>query len=233
MLAVMTIIGQTSFGALVTRLCVAMPLHELGHAAASWVTGAWAVPLLWVTPMGDTRSPPFIVMELAALGAWALHTRKAARPWWPVATAGALFALGLLLPSNARLAFVTFAGDGGALVFGALLMAAYLLPEGLRVTRGGLRWGYLVIGAGAFVNVAGEWLAATRDGANIAFGRIEGVGLSDPSKLVDVYGWSERRLVNSYVTLAVVCLVALLALITAHARTVTRPSPQPARRQRD
>lgn len=212
-LVVMVLLVQTSFGGFVTRLCFAMPLHELGHALASWLTGAWAIPLLWFTPMGDTRSGFVVVLELAALGAWAAYSRRHARPLWPVITVAAMFGVGLLLSSPARLAFVTFAGDGGALLLGTLLMAAFLLPDGLRVTRGGLRWGYLVIGAGAYANVASEWFASWRDRTNIAFGRIEGVGLSDASKLVDVYGWTDRRLVYSYVALSVVCALALMVVV--------------------
>ena len=217
-LLVMLVLAHTSLGAFLTRLCFAMPLHELGHATASWFTGAPAVPLLWFTPMSETRSAFFVLLELAALGGWAAWTRRNARPWWPVITIASLLGVGLLLPGAARLAFVTFAGDGGALVFGTALMAAVWLPDGLRVTRGGLRWGYLVIGAGAFANVASEWVASWRDNANLAFGRIEGVGLSDPSKLVDVYNWSERRLVNSYLTLSVACLVVLLVVGLRFAR---------------
>jgi hypothetical protein len=217
-LAVMLLLVHTSLGAFITRLCFAMPLHELGHATASWFTGAPAVPLLWFTPMSDTRSVFFIVLELAAFGGWAAYARRNALPRWPVILVATLFGVGLVLPSAARLAFVTFAGDGGALVFGTMLMAAVWLPDELRITRGGLRWGYLVIGAGAYANIASEWFGAWRDSANIAFGRIEGVGLSDPSKLVDVYNWSERRLVNSYLTLSFVCLVVLVVLGLRFAR---------------
>ena len=34
---------------------LAMVLHESGHAITAWLTGRWAVPLLWVTPHGEER----------------------------------------------------------------------------------------------------------------------------------------------------------------------------------
>jgi hypothetical protein len=35
---------------------LAMVLHESGHAITAWLTGLWAVPLLWVTMHGEERS---------------------------------------------------------------------------------------------------------------------------------------------------------------------------------
>jgi hypothetical protein len=47
---------------------------------------------------------------------------------------------------------------------------------------------------------------------NIPFGEIEGVNLSDPSLLTEMYGWSATQLVDRDVRLGRVCLVALLVL---------------------
>lgn len=38
------------------------------------------------------------------------------------------------------------------------------------------------------------------------------VGLSDPSKLMDVYGWSPHTMVQRYITLGIVCLIVLAAV---------------------
>lgn len=217
-LVVMLLLVHTGWGAFITRVVFAMPLHELGHAVASWLTGAHAVPLLWMTPMSETRGPLFIVMEVALLGLWAWRAKRGQRPLWPVITVASLLCVGLLIPNTARLALVVFAGDVGALVFGSALMAAFLLPDGLPLSRGGLRWGYLTIGAGAYANIATEWFTAWRDVTAINFGRIEGVGLSDPSRLVDLYGWSEQRLVTSYLSLSALCLLALAVVLYLAAR---------------
>ena len=128
--------------------------------------------------------------------------------------------MGWALPFARATSFIVFCGDGGALVLGTLLMlGAMLLPDASRLARGALRWGYLVIGAGAFMDVFVTWVKAWRDFAELPFGRNEGSGLSDASRLVDVSGWSERGLVRSYLGLGVACLV-VLSLVTA--RQLTR-----------
>src|SRR5690348_5149803 len=40
---------------------LSMVLHESGHAIMSWFTGRWAVPMLWVTQMGENQSWLFIL----------------------------------------------------------------------------------------------------------------------------------------------------------------------------
>jgi hypothetical protein len=47
---------------------------------------------------------------------------------------------------------------------------------------------------------------------NLPFGEIEGVNLSDPSLLTEMYGWSVPQLVDRYVRLGRTCLMALLVL---------------------
>lgn len=183
-----------------------MWLHEAGHAAAAWLTGAPAVPLPWVTLGGHERSVLFIALELAALGAW-LHFKRT--HWRRVAGVAAALLLGLALPRSTADVFILFAGDGGALVLGTLLMLAVFLPDESRLSRGALRWGWLVIGAGAFASTVVTWLRAVRDRDEIPFGRIEGVGLSDPSRLVDEHGWTPAGLVRAYLALAAVCLLVL------------------------
>jgi hypothetical protein len=60
----------------------------------------------------------------------------------------------------------------------------------------------------------GTWWAARSDFGAVPFGEMEGVGLSDATKLVDDYGWSTDALIHRYVTLGICCLVAL-ALVYA------------------
>jgi hypothetical protein len=47
---------------------------------------------------------------------------------------------------------------------------------------------------------------------DIPFGEIEGVNLSDPSLLTQMYGWSVAQLIDRYLLLAKVCFVVLFAL---------------------
>ena len=213
-LGVMLLVAWTP-ARFVLQLFFAMWLHELGHAATAWLCGAFAVPLSWVTLGGSERSAVFIALELAGLGAWGFF-RRAHLPL--VGTLGALLLAGLLLPARAMETLVIFGGDGGALVLGTLLMLTVFLPDDARLSRGGLRWGFLVIGAGGFSAVLVQWLRAWRDADEIPFGRIEGVGLSDPSRLVDGAGWGAHQLVMRYLGLGLACLAVLLAAQVLAAR---------------
>lgn len=202
---------STGPGRFVLRTFFGMWLHELGHAVTSWLCGIIAVPLPWVTLGSDHRSRFFSVVLLAGLGVL-IHRSVRQRRFGRVAVWSSLVLAVLvcsffLRMSTAR-AFVTFWGDGGALVLGALAMSSFFARPGSRLHRGALRWGFLVIGAAAYVDVLMVWLAAWRDRAEIAFGRIEGVGLSDPSKLVDDHGWTTRQLVTRYLLVALVCAAA-------------------------
>jgi hypothetical protein len=47
---------------------------------------------------------------------------------------------------------------------------------------------------------------------DLPFGEIEAVNLSDPSLLTEMYGWTVLQMVDRYVRLGTVCLLALLAL---------------------
>ena len=104
---------------------------------------------------------------------------------------------------------VVFMGDGGCLVLGTLLMLTVYAPEESALKRGWLRWGFLVIGAGAFADAFAQWWASRTDVDRIPFGMNEGAGLSDPSVLSETYGWSTEQIVGRYVALGCVCLFAL------------------------
>jgi hypothetical protein len=215
-LALSIVISLTGFGRMVTGVFFAMWLHELGHAVTSWFTGVMAVPLPWMTMSSGERSVLFVLLEFGALGFWAFRRRQAAdgdwRAAWLPCALGVLLVIGLVVPLNTMQMIGVFAGDAGALVFGTLLMLTVFLPDDARLSRGGLRWGFLVIGAAAYANVATAWFSAWRDPAEIPFGRIEGVGLSDPTRLVETWGWSEHRVVVSYLVVSALCVVVLLSV---------------------
>src|SRR6202167_4372878 len=86
---------------------LAMVLHESGHAITAWLTGRWAVPLLWVTPHGEERSWR-IVLALTAAIVFARHLAwTAERSAWVVAAGAALLLhlLVLSLPAGALIVF--------------------------------------------------------------------------------------------------------------------------------
>ncbi len=210
---------------------LAMVVHESGHAITSWLTGRWAVPMLWVTMHGDSRSWLVVFIVTAAIGfggyaAW----RTQHWGWVCAALAVLIFELSLqsLTPFKQEAAIV-FGGDGGAMVLATILMAAFYAPrESALYKRWGLRWGLLVIGALAFMHVFHLWSGPYE---NIPFGEIEGVNLSDPSLLTTMYGWSILQLVDRYLRLARICFAAISTiyvwgLISAYLQTRSQTAPR-------
>lgn len=188
---------------------LAMVLHESGHAITAWLTGRWAVPLPWVTPHGQERSWAIVLLVTALLCFAGFLAWKMERPGWLLAAA-ALLLLQLVVLTLPAEAMIIFFGDGGALVLATLLMATFYAPRESRLYKSwGLRWGLLVIGALSFMHVFLLWTGPLE---NIPFGEIEGVNLSDPSLLTEMYGWTVLQMVDRYVRLGTICLLALLAL---------------------
>jgi len=211
---------------------LAMVLHESGHAITAWLTGRWAVPLLWVTPHGQERSWAIILLVTAAILFTGFLAWKMERPGWLLA-AGALLVLQLVALSSPAEAMIVFFGDGGALVLATILMATFYAPrESALYKNWGLRWGLLVIGALSFMHVFLMWRGPLED---LPFGEIEGVNLSDPSLLTEMYGWTVLQMVDRYVRLGTVCLVALLGLyvwglVSAYLEIRRSPSVESAAR---
>jgi hypothetical protein len=188
---------------------LAMVLHESGHAITAWLTGRWAVPLPWVTPHGQERSWAIVLLVTAAILFGGFLAWKMERLGWLLAAAALLLLQPVALSSPAE-AMIVFFGDGGALVLATLLMATFYASRESRLYKSwGLRWGLLAIGALSFMHVFLMWRGPLED---LPFGEIEGVNLSDPSLLTEMYGWTVLQLVDRYVRLGTVCLVALLAL---------------------
>jgi hypothetical protein len=208
-LALLVAYWVTGTGLRVGVAMLAMVLHESGHAITAWFTGRWAVPMLWVTMHGDNRSW-LIVLLLTSVITFAGYLAWKTQRWGWVSAAGAVLLVQLIFLSLPAGALIIFGGDGGALVLATILMASFYAPrESKLYTSWGLRWGLLIIGALTFMLVFRTWSGPVED---IPFGEIEGVNLSDPSLLTEMYGWSVTQLVGRYIRLATGCLVALLAL---------------------
>ncbi len=212
----------------VGRIFLSMWVHELGHAVTAWLCGFGAFPGPWRTPVSDERMPLLTLGLLLALGyagfrAWAAEAR------WLCAGLGLLAVLALALTlgmgvHRAR-ALITFGGDAGCLVLGTILMATFYVPPGSALHRGWLRWGFLVIGAFAFMDAFKTWWDAGHGRDGVEYGHLEGVGDSDPTRLVFEYGWGEARLIARYLRLAWICLTALGLLYLWNLRP--RPAAPP------
>ena len=184
----------------------AMVLHESGHAITAWLTGRWAIPLLWVTLHGEERSWAIVLVVTATIVSAGLWMWKVERWGWVLAASAVLVlqVIFLNLPAGAA---IVFCGEGGAMVLATILMAMFYAPRESALCKSwGLRWGLLIIGALSFMHVFRTWTGPFED---IPFGEIEGVGPSDPTLLTEMYGWSVTQVVDRYIRLGTVCLVFL------------------------
>ena len=191
-----------------------MWVHESGHAVAAWLCGYLAWPGPWFTPVGTDRSPSFTVLLVGVLAyggyrAWQLQR------WFWVAASGCVLLLvlfcTLVLRSGTAQQLIVFGGDGGCLVLGTMLMLTVYAREEHPIRQDHLRWGLLIIGALAFMDVYAVWSGPID---RLPFGENEN-GLSDPSVLTEMYGWSLLSLVNRYSELAHACLALLVVVYLA------------------
>jgi hypothetical protein len=218
---------------------LSMWVHETGHAATAWLTGFSAFPGPWFTPVDDDRSLAVTLALAAGLGFGVYRAWQAARWFWVAAActtlALALFGTFALHPLYAT-QLIVFGGDGGCFVLGSLLMLTMYARADHPVREERLRWGLLVFGALAFMDAYATWFGGP--GA-VPFGE-DDRGLSDPSVLTELYGWTVPLLIGRYTRLATACGVALgaayvagliRALGEAQAASASSPSSFPRTRR--
>lgn len=202
--------SATGAGQFVLRTFFGMWLHELGHASAAWLTGRWALPMPWVTFSFDRSW--LVTFFMVAGGLAVVRLGMTRRSFGLHALGGAVLVatlVGHLLPDRAQQTFDVFGGEAGAMVLGATLSCGFLVRGSSRLFRGGLRWGWLVIGAASWADATRVWWAARLDPAEIPFGVEDGMA-SDASRLVDDFGWDAMTMVKRFLAVAVAAL--LLAL---------------------
>ncbi|HEY6822192.1 MAG TPA: hypothetical protein VI321_09240 [Burkholderiales bacterium] len=220
----------------VQRIFFSMPVHELGHAASAWLCGHWAVPFLWKTAWGEERG---LVTPLLLLGGFSFLIYLGwAKEQTILIVLGALGiavqALGtLVLKPKVAISMIVFGGDGMGMVIATGLMASFFFGKDTQLYKGSLRWGFLVIGAAAFVDLSATWFASLSDFARVPFGEQEGGLLSDATRLVDEHDWETRAMIRRHVGVALSCLGALAAVYgwgVWQARAATITSSEAGRR---
>ncbi len=224
-LAVAVLFHAFAFTHFLQRTFLSMMVHELGHATTALLCGFKAAPTLWKTIVGEHRTMIVTILVGGLVGAvlarWAL-----ARRWVPAGCTAVVLALLVVgtfgISESSAHAAVTFGGDGGAMVIGTILMTTFFAGRDTQLYQGALRWGFLVIGSAAYVDTFETWWTARTDPSVIPFGEIEGVGLSDPSKLHVVHGWATDDIVDRYVTLGVACLIVLAMVWAWQVRAARR-----------
>src|SRR5438093_439960 len=161
---------------------IAMFVHESGHAVSAWLCGYWATPGLWFTPVSDERNFWITLFFVGAFGFGAYYSWVTERRALAGLCAAALGfeIIGTMLPVQNAQALFTFGGDGGSLVLGTLLMTTVYARRDSLICENSLRWGFLGIGAAAFLVALTSWTGKEED---ISFGVHEGI-LSDARKLL-------------------------------------------------
>lgn len=211
------------------RTALTMPLHEIGHAISAWWCGFGAIPTFWKTLVGESRGllVPLLVAAFNAFLLWRGWSKQQMSLFILGLALAVLQFLGTTSAPDRAMAVFTFGGDAGAMILGSALMCTFFVGPSSRLRAGGLRFGLLAIGAAGLVDTLATWWAARSDIGVIPFGEIEGVGLSDPSKLVEVHGWSVRTVVDRYVFVGVACLLAVAALWVWSTWRTWRQRPTP------
>ena len=197
------------------RIFFGMPVHELGHAAAAWFCGFFAIPTLWKTIVFEGRGFVTPLLLAGGLGYLAFLAWRAEKMAYVAVLAGLLVLQGigtLGIKEETAEMLIVFGGDGIGMVLAALLMATFFFGKRTQLYKGWLRWGFLAIGAAAFADMFSIWFAAQWDFNVIPFGEIEGVGESDPVRLTAEFGWKTEAMVRRYVLVGAGSLAALAAV---------------------
>jgi hypothetical protein len=207
----------------VGRIFLSMWVHELGHAVTAWLSGFVSFPGPWKTEIAEERSAALSILLAAGLIAGAVLAWRARRRGLAAVAAAALatqLVLTVFLRAWKAQMLITFMGDGGGLVLGASLCLAFY------ATTSSIRFGLLAIGACGLMDPLVSWWRARQDWDAIAFGQIEGVGDSDPTKLVEEYGWGVKAMITRYLVVGGICLlVVAIAWLTSCRSDGRTPRP--------
>jgi hypothetical protein len=164
MLVVAMLVQITGFLAGMQRIVFGMPVHEMGHAVTGWLCGFNSIPSLWVTVSSGERG---YISSVALLAALLMLTRYALvnkKPAW-------------LIPAVIILLLQ---------LYGTLLMVIFYLGKDTQLYKGSLRWGFLAIGAAAFMDIFTPWY--NRDISAIGYGMTGDIH-TDSFKMINVHLW--------------------------------------------
>jgi hypothetical protein len=190
---------------------LSMWVHEFGHASAAWVSGFWAMPGPWFTPVDSARSRGVTAFFVALIGFGGFYAWQRRRWFWIGALGAVLLVLlgcTFGLYSDQAQQLIIFGGDAGNFVLGTVLMTTFYARKDHPITRNALRWGFLVIGALAFMDAWAVWSGGLQ---NVPLGENSN-GMSDPSVLTELYSWNLHVLIARYKNLAKFCFAALMVV---------------------
>lgn len=214
----------SGLGASLQRIFLTMPVHEFGHAVAAWFCGFAAIPTLWKTVVPETRGFAAPLALLGALGylgwrGWMAENRIVVGVACGLVLLQLAFTFGISAKS-ARM-IIVFSGDGAGMILATLLMGSFFFGKRTQLYKGSLRWGFVVIGAAAFVDMYATWVKGRRDYDAIPLGSQDGAN-ADPLVLVQDFGWTLNAMANRFFALGLLCLLALAIVYAWGVRRAAR-----------
>jgi Zn-finger nucleic acid-binding protein len=208
---------SANFGRLLASM-VGMPFHELGHAAASWLSSRIAIPLPFFTFWYDDQSVLMGLIVAGVLGWLLFHTYRE-KNWFMFSSASvvslAWAVTTFLVPPSTTLMWQILSGALGELVFGAFLLVAFHfgLPDRMRWDF--WRWLVLIPAGLCFTQAALLWRTVSTDVSQMPWGSAIGSDSDgDMNRLVKQFGWNANELADFYLTIAYLGLTALAIAYT-------------------
>ena len=207
----------TNLGRLLASM-VGMPFHELGHAAASWLSSRIAIPLPFFTFWYDDQSVLMGFVVASILGWLLFHTYRE-KNWFMLASTSVVLlawaVITFLIPPSRTLMWQILSGALGEIVFGAFLLIAFHFPLPDRMRWDFWRWMALIPAALCFTQALVLWRAASTDLAKMPWGSAIGAESDgDMNRLVRHHGWTAPDLAGFYLNVAYLGLTALAIAYT-------------------
>ncbi len=216
---------STSLGRLFASL-VGMPFHELGHAAASWISSRIAIPLPFFTYWFDDQSALMGLLVVGVLGWLMFHTHREKNHFMLAVAGGVLGAWAIatfLISPTTTLMWQILAGALGEILFGAFLLVAFHFPLPDRFRWDFWRWVALIPGALCFMHALLLWRTVSADVSQMPWGAAIGAESDgDMNRLVQQFGWGANELADFYLAVAYACLAAFVVTYAYAAYRVKR-----------
>ncbi len=205
---------STGVGRLFASL-VGMPFHELGHAAASWLSSRVAIPLPFFTFWYDDQSLVMGLLVAGFLGWLMFHTYREKNHFMLGAAGVVVVAWGVMtfvVSPRTTLMWQILAGALGEIVFGAFVLTAFHFPLPDRFRWDFWRWVAIIPAALCFVHAAKLWRTVSADVSLMPWGSAIGAESDgDMNRLVQQFAWSANDLADFYLAVAYACICAVAA----------------------
>jgi len=209
MLSFALFVQITGFLSGMQRIFFAMPIHELGHAVSGWLCGFNSIPTLWKTITPENRGYLSSLLVLVLLGWLARYGLKRKQPLWLAFVCLVLIVQGygtFMISLGKADMVITMGGDAMGMILATLLMMTFYVGKDTQIYKGALRWGFLGIGAAAFINMFAPWW--NKDISAIGYGTTGGIP-TDSWKMINIHLWEWDALFTVHITLGLLCLTAL------------------------